>query len=60
MKSITPAFDRVIGGGLAFSGLSIFSDFQFDEGLLLSLVLQKVYVPLHHIVAHGTALYIGT
>jgi hypothetical protein len=53
MKSVTPAFNHVIGGGLAFGGLTVLSDFLFDEGLLLSLVLQKVYASLHHTTVRG-------
>jgi hypothetical protein len=53
MKSVTPAFNHVIGGGLAFGGLTVLSDFLFDEGLLLSLVLQKVYESLHHTTVRG-------
>jgi hypothetical protein len=39
MKSITPAFDRLIGGGLAFGNLTVLFNFWFDEGLLMLVEL---------------------
>jgi hypothetical protein len=36
-KSVTPAFDRVIGAGLAFNALIVLSDFWFDEGVFVWL-----------------------
>jgi hypothetical protein len=53
MKSVTPTFNCVIGRGLAFGSLMILSNFRFDEGLLLSLVLQELYAPLHHMAVCG-------
>jgi hypothetical protein len=53
MKSVTPAFDRAIHGGLTFGDLMVFSDFRFDESLLFSLALQKNYAPMLRTAVHG-------
>jgi hypothetical protein len=46
-KSITPAFDRVIGRGLAFINLTVLSDFQFDEGLFIWLPGPSLFLGPH-------------
>jgi hypothetical protein len=37
LKSVTPAFDCLIGGGYAFGDLTVLFDFGFDEGAFIEL-----------------------
>jgi hypothetical protein len=36
-KSVTPTFDRLIGGGYAFGNLMVLFDFWFNEGAITEL-----------------------
>jgi hypothetical protein len=40
LKSVTPSFDSLVGGGLALDGLTVLSDFWSVKSLFLSLLLQ--------------------
>jgi hypothetical protein len=46
-KSVTPTFDYLIGGGLTFGDLMVFSIFWFDEGLFIWLPRLPLLLGLH-------------
>jgi hypothetical protein len=60
-KSVTPAFDRVTGEGLAFGGLTVPSNFWFDESAVIWLPRSSLlFGPLGLLLFTAISLADGT